>query len=299
MGRRLAWALADRGNRVRILCLPGDASARSLQGGNLEVAFGDITQVDTLSGSMRGVKTVFHLAAILIAPGRPEILRSVNSEGTRNLVEAAETAGVGHFIYVSSISVEYPRSNAYSRSKLEGEEWVKRSKMRHTIVRPSLAYEDGGALEFMRFVDHLLNSPVILLPKGGKARKSPVHIDDLVAGFLTLPGNAKAYGKTYSFTGGEILSLREMAAALLSHMGRPKPMLGVPAWICLLGAATLWAWSKITGATSAFTWQTYTGLVQDAAASHKPASEELGYRPRAFREGLATLVSLRDCLKVR
>lgn len=85
---------------------------------------------------MRGVKIVWHLAAILIAPGRPEVLRAVNSEGTRNLV----------------------------------------------------------------------------------------------AGFLTLPGNAKAYGKTYSFTGGEILSLREMAAELLSHRCRPKPMLGVPAW---------------------------------------------------------------------
>ncbi|HKP96058.1 MAG TPA: NAD-dependent epimerase/dehydratase family protein [Fibrobacteria bacterium] len=301
MGRRLALALAKGGSRVRILCLPGDPAAAALADASrpedrVQLVFGDITRKESLPSVLAGVETVFHLAAVLLSPGNEDAFRSVNAEGTRNLVEAAEAAGAGHFIYVSSISVAYPKSNAYARSKLRGEEWVKRSKMPYTIVRPSLAYEDRGALEFMAFVDHLRRGPVVLLPAGGRARKSPVHIEDLVAGFLALPGNPRSFGKTYAFSGGDVVSLREMAQALLAHMGRPKPIVGVPASLCLLGVAAFWALAKLAGLRTAFTYQTYTGLVQDAAPSHREAAEDLGYRPRPFREGLAALESLRNCL---
>jgi nucleoside-diphosphate-sugar epimerase len=297
MGRKLALALAEKGLRVRAMCLPDDPGLLDLIGGPVELVSGDITRKETLGPALSGVDTVFHLAAVLLSPGRPEAFRNVNAEGTRNLVEAAESAGIGHFIYVSSISVGYPASNAYARSKLQGEEYVKRSRLPFTIVRPSLAYQDGGAVEFMRFVAHLKHGPVVFLPGGGRARKSPVHIGDLVAGFAALPGNPRAVGKTYAFSGGEILTLREMAARLLAHMGRPKPVLGVPGWLCLPGILLLWMRSKLTGRESPFTYQTYTGLMQDAAPDDPAAREDLGYRPRSFREGMETLDSLRNCLR--
>jgi NADH dehydrogenase len=294
MGRRLAAALAWRGHKVRILCLPGDSAPSE---NAIEIAYGDITRKESLPPALAGVETVFHLAAIVLSPGRPEAFRTVNADGTRNMVDAAEAAGVSHFIYVSSISVAYPASNAYSRSKLQGEEWVKGSRMRYTIVRPTLAYEDGGAAEFMGLVHHLKRGPVAFLPAGGRARKNPVHIDDLVSGFLALPGNAEAFGKTYVFCGGETISLRRMSRLLLDHMGRPKPIVGVPAWICLMGAGALWALSKATGRPGGFTYQTYTGLVQDAAPASDSAREDLGYKPRGFTEGIASLASLKDCLR--
>jgi NADH dehydrogenase len=294
MGRRLAAALAEGGSQVRVLCLPGENGAGT---GSIQTAFGDITDKASLAPALKGVETVFHLAAVLLAPGHEEIFQAVNAEGTGNLVSEAEAAGVRHFIYVSSISVEYPRSNAYARSKAQGEERVRASRLAFTIVRPTLAYEDGGALEFMALVAHARRGPMVLLPAGGRALKSPVHIGDLVKGFLALPGNPKALGKTYVFSGGDALSLREMTRLLLLHMGRAKPIIGVPAWICLLGAGILWLVCKATGMKNAFTYQTYTGLVQDAAPSHRAAADDLGYRPRPFREGLATLESLRDCLR--
>jgi len=300
MGRRLASALAERGFRVRALCLSGDPAAAALEAGGIEIAFGDVTRKETLAPAMQGVETVFHLAALLLSPAKPEAFSAVNDRGTRNLVEASEAAGVGHFIYVSSISVMYPHTNAYARSKRRGEKWVERSRLRHTIIRPSLAYEDGGAIEFMRFVDHLRRkSAVVLLPGGGAALKSPVHIDDLVAGFLSLPGNPAAFGKTYVFSGGEPVSLRDMAAALLRHMGRPKPVVGVPAWICLPLAIAFGTLARATGRDTGFNYQTYTGLVQDAAPSSREAREDLGFNPRTFRDGLQTLNSLKDCLKAK
>lgn len=296
MGRRLGRALVTRGFRTRALCLPADAASASLAPLGIEVVAGYITRPETLAEAVAGVDVVFHLAALVLSPLEPGAFRAVNADGTRNLVRACEAAGIRHFIHVSSVSVLYPWSNAYSRSKRESEEIVLASRLAATIVRPSLAYEDGGAAEFMRFVDHLRRWPVVPLPRVGRARKSPVHVEDLVAGFLALPGNPKAVGKVYHFTGGDVLTLREMARELLRHMGRPKPIVGFPLWLGLLLAGAARAAAALTGRAGALTVQSLTGLVQDAAPEDPVPAADLGYRPRPFREGLATLVSLKGCL---
>jgi nucleoside-diphosphate-sugar epimerase len=300
MGLRLTRALLARGHAVRALCLPGDPAAAKVKALGAEAAFGDIADPASLAPVLSGVNIVYHLAAVVLSPGRPEVFLRINADGTRNLVSAAEAAGVSHFIYVSSISVAYPRGNAYARSKARGEAYVKAAaRMRWTIVRPSLAYEDGGAAEFMAFVAHLRRGRAVWLPAGGRARKRPVHVEDLAAGFLALPGNPVAYGKTYVFSGGEALALREMAASLLDHMGGRKPIRGLPAWICLGAVAAAWVLAKATGRPPVFTWQTYTGLVQDADFPPDLARAELDFAPRPFRDGVAALASLRGCLGPR
>lgn len=300
MGRRLCVQLASQGHRVRALCLPGDPATASLRAGGIDVIEGDVTRPGTLPPAVAGAGTVYHLAALLLSPLRPEAFHAVNAEGTANLVRACESAGVTHFILVSSISVTYPWSNAYSRSKALAEEIVRASRLPFTIVRPTLAYEDGGAAEFMRFVAHLKRAPVVLLPRGGRARKRPVHVEDLVAGFTALAGNPAALGKTYVFAGGEALSLRDMADLLLAHMGRRKPVLGFPLWAGFMLAVAARLWAMATGRESAVTVQSLTGLIQDAAPEDDGgAAADLGWRPRSFSQGLMSLHGLKDCLSRR
>lgn len=299
MGSRLSRALSARGFRTRVLCLPsqaGSPAAADLASRGVAIHPGDVTRPETLPSALAGVDTVFHLAAVLLSPLRPEVFHAVNAEGTRHLARAAEAAGVRHFIHVSSVSVLYPWTNAYARSKRLSEEIVRSSRLGATIVRPTLAYEDGGSAEFMRFVDHLKRFPVVLLPEGGRARKNPVHVDDLVAGFLSLVGREEALGKTYHFAGGGGLSLKEMAEALLAHMGRRKPVLGVPLALAFLPAAAAWAYGRAFRRPHVLTVQSLTGLCQDADPEDPGPSRDLGWRPRSFREGLASLRSLEGCL---
>lgn len=297
MGLRLTRKLVAQGHPVRALCLPGDAAAAKARALGAEAAFGDITDPASMGRALEGVRIVFHLAAVLLSPGRPEVFRQVNAEGTRNLIAAAEKAGVSHFIYVSSISVAYPRGNAYARSKAQGEAYLKASRLAWTIVRPTLAYEDSGAAEFMAFLAHLEKGRSVWLPRGGRARKNPVHVEDLAAGFAALAGNVITFGKTYVFSGGEALSLREMAELLLAHMGRPKPVRSLPAWLCLAAVGAAWIASRATRRPPFFTWQTYTGLVQDADFAPDLARADLGYAPRPFRAGVSALASLRGRLR--
>ncbi len=288
LGRRLALELVRKGYAVRVLCLPDDPVAPSLLEQGLDVFIGDITKKESLPVAVQGVHTIFHLAAVLIAPGREEIFHAVNAVGTQNLVEAAKAEGVHHFIYVSSISVLYKRANAYSLSKLAGEHGVKTAGLKNfTIVRPALVYTDGGAEEFNRFVVYLRKWPIIALPGGGHARKSPVHLEDLVTALLALPNNSKTFGKTYFLVGGDTVTLRQMAHLVLAQMGTPKKMVGIPIWMCRVGVVVIAFYCRVTGAENGFTWQTFTGLVEDAIARDNMAAEDLLYLPRTFRDGLS------------
>jgi nucleoside-diphosphate-sugar epimerase len=121
-------------------------------------------------------------------------------------------------------------------------------------------------------------------------------VDDLVEGFLALVGRREALGKTYHFAGGGSLSLKEMAEALLAHMGRRKRVLGVPLALAYVPAAAAWAYGRVSGRPHDLTVQSLTGLCQDAVPEDPEASRDLGWRPRSFREGLATLRSLEGCL---
>jgi nucleoside-diphosphate-sugar epimerase len=297
MGKRLVRALAARGNQVRVLTLPGDRAAERLRGPLVEVCFGDVSDPSTLSQIMPGVTTVFHLAAILLASGREELFWKINYQGTRNLVSLGEASAVEHFIYVSSASILYPRSNKYARSKLAGEGAVINSRIPHyTIIRPTLAYEDGGAQEFVYFAEYLKRYPLVPFIGNGRALKTPVFVEDIINGLANIPGNPKSYGKTYYFSGSEEIPIRRLAELLLDHMGKKKQIIPIPVFLCRIICVAASALARITGNPSLLTWQTISGITQDLNPDNREAREDLYFNPRPFREGMQELRGLKDCL---
>jgi NADH dehydrogenase len=282
MGSRLVRGLCERGEKVRVLTLPNDPYVNRLDGLDVEVFYGDVSDASTLGGAFDGVKTIYHLAAVLIAKD-PAVFERVNVGGTRNMIEGGAKHGCEHFILVSSISVTYPYTTPYSLSKRECERLVKeQTAMKWTIVRPTLAYNENGGEEFKMFWDSLTKYPVVPFVGGGRAVKKPVHVDDLMAGFLAIPGNPKSYGKTYAFCGGEEISMRDMAKLMLERKGGARPFLPVPLPLCKLIAVVMAKAMK----RPPLTWNAIAGVSQDANPSCEEARADLGYNPVGFREGM-------------
>ena len=78
----------------------------------LEVLQGDICDRDIVAGAVDGIDTIFHTAALIELMGGASVTEeyrqrsfAVNVEGTKNLVHAAQAAGVKRFVYTSSNSV--------------------------------------------------------------------------------------------------------------------------------------------------------------------------------------------------
>ncbi|HEY5707639.1 MAG TPA: NAD-dependent epimerase/dehydratase family protein [Terrimicrobiaceae bacterium] len=281
MGSTLVKGLVDRGFKVRVLDNTDRFRSR-LAGCDVDIRIGDITKPDTLAGCFDGVETVYHLAAVLIVYDS-SLFQKINVGGTRNIIDASIKAGVRHFILVSSASVTYAHTTPYSLSKRETERMIKeQTAMKWTIVRPTLAYNENGGEEFNMFLAYLQKYPFVPFIGSGRSLKRPVHCDDLMKGFLAIAGNAKSYGKTYAFSGGEAIAIRDMAKLMLEHVGKKKLFITIPIPICKLVAFFAERFQK----KPILTWNAIAGVMQDADLDNSEARADLNYQPITFREGL-------------
>lgn len=126
---------------------------------------GELLQPETYAGSLRGVDTVIHNAAMVsFRKSEAEAIIRSNVNGTRNLVEAVREAGCPNFIFVSSISAvglspgnlmdesihpdldDKRRTDAYGYSKLVSEAELRQvtDAMRVVILNPSVILGPGS-----------------------------------------------------------------------------------------------------------------------------------------------------------
>jgi nucleoside-diphosphate-sugar epimerase len=281
MGERLVGELLKRGCRIRGLVLPGDPAREQLEALGVEVVEGDVSRAPSLDGIAAGVDIVFHLAAVILSPD-PSVFPRVNRDGTAHVVAAARDARVSHFIYVSSASVTYPKRTPYAESKFEAEQIVRREDaFAWTIVRPTLVYDARGGQEFVLFREYLERFPWVPFIGDGRALKRPVWTDDLVSGLVALVENPLSHGKTYNLSGGESISIRDLAELILRHRGEHRRFIHVPVPVCRAIAAV----AGVLQRRPLLTESTIAGIIHDADLDPEEATRDLGYRPLGVRAG--------------
>ncbi|HEY3254312.1 MAG TPA: NAD-dependent epimerase/dehydratase family protein, partial [Polyangiaceae bacterium] len=283
MGARLTARLRKAGWAVRALVMPGDPLRSRVERLGCEVREGDVGDPSTLRGVCDGVDLVYHLAAVIISHD-PSVFQRVNRDGTANVVAEAQRSAVGHFVYVSSASVTYPRRTRYAESKLEAERIVASAGLPYTIVRPTLVYDQGGGQELMMFLAYLKRFPVVPFIGSGAALKRPVWSEDVVDGLERLAGAAIAHGKIYNLSGGEAISMRDLAELLLRYHDRhdrPRRFVHLPVWACRAAAAAL----AVTMNKPPLTSSAIAGIVNDANLDPSEAMRDLGYAPLGVRAG--------------
>src|SRR5512143_409346 len=103
VGAHVVRALLARGAPVR--CLVRPASRRSnLEGLAVDLAEGDLTDRPSLERALRGVSTLYHVAADYRLWTRdPDELYRTNAGGTGNILAAAAEAGVSRVVATSSV----------------------------------------------------------------------------------------------------------------------------------------------------------------------------------------------------
>jgi NADH dehydrogenase len=283
MGSVLVKRLYDEGYKVCVLSLPDDPNVSAIKDYAADIRYGDISVKSDMENICEGIDLVYHLAAVVVSHDE-SLFKKVNIEGTRNLVEAAQKANVEHFIYISSASVIYPKSSAYSRSKQVCEEVVAFSTIPFTIIRPTLVYDvNKGGQEFDMFVSYLRKMPVIPFVGSGNVLKRPVFVEDIINGLLAIKYKETTFRKFYNFSGGEEITLKNFAKMCLKLMGKPyKPIIHLPVVFCIFLASVL----KRILKKPPLTWQIITGMTQDANLDPMTSKKDLGYSPVKVTEKL-------------
>jgi NADH dehydrogenase len=107
-----------------------------------QIVQGDLQNSESLRLALQGVKTVISTISSMpfsYKPGENDI-QSVDENGVINLIEAAKSAGVGHFIYTSfskNLNIDFPLSIA----KRKVEKHLQNSGLTYTILRPGCFME--------------------------------------------------------------------------------------------------------------------------------------------------------------
>src|SRR5919198_1414530 len=104
VGHHVVEALLDRGDRARVLALPGE-DVSWLEARGVAIHRGDIRNPETLAAPMRGAEAVLHLAAMMDVWQPMRVYVAVNVGGTGNVCRAALAAGVRRLVHMSSSSV--------------------------------------------------------------------------------------------------------------------------------------------------------------------------------------------------
>jgi len=288
IGRHLLNELPKRGYRVRVLLRrPSEVPA-----GATSAVIGDIASPHNMAAALRDVDMVIHSAGLAHAmSGRPEDdYRTINTEATVRLAQAAERAGVKRFVFLSSIraqtgptadgilteALEPQPTDPYGRSKLEAERGLSALGLDWAALRPVLVYGPGVKGNMAALLD-LAQSPWPLPLGGLSARRSLLSLDNLAAAVDTVlraPGPLK---RPFIVADPEPVTIPEMVTALRKGLGRGPGLIPVPSFV-LKGAAAL------TGRSEA-----YERLAGSLVASPQ-ALRDLGWQPvSSTRDALAEL----------
>lgn len=102
LGNNLVRELLSRDHEVSVLLLP-NSPTHSLDELNIERFEGNILNPEDIEKAIAGCDAVIHAAANTnIWPSRSEIIRKVNIDGTKNIIDAALKAKVKRLIYIGT-----------------------------------------------------------------------------------------------------------------------------------------------------------------------------------------------------
>ena len=253
----------------RILACPGTeltVAVRSKLGRMPDCV--SVTRITELAGatdwrnSLEGVNTIIHTAArvhvMTESSNDPlQAYREVNVNGTLNLARQAAQAGVGRFVFVSSIKVNGEATqpgqhfsaddvpsplDPYGVSKLEAELGLRdieaQTGMEVVIVRPPLVYGPGVKANFASMMRWVVRG--VPLPLGAiHNARSLVALDNLVDLLVTCLKHPAAAGQTFLVSDGEDVSTTDLLRRTALAMGKKALLLPVPASVLELSATLL------------------------------------------------------------
>jgi uncharacterized protein YbjT (DUF2867 family) len=226
VGPYVIHALRARETPVRAL-VRDPARASRLAAWGVELAVGDVTDPTSLRAACEGAKAVVHLVAII--RGRPADFERVMSEGTRNVVAAAQEAGVRRFVLASALGLDERSKDAvpYFAAKWEMERAVRESGLEHVIFRPSFVFgRDGGVLP--TFVRLARVAPVTPIVGPGRQRLQPIWIEDLAEYYALALTEQAATNRTFELGGPDAVSWNEFWERLKRVLGVRRPSVHVP-----------------------------------------------------------------------
>jgi len=257
---------------------------------NQKIVRGDVLKRNTLIKAMVEMDYIIHCAARMFGGKKDEF--RVNSEGTRNVLDIAESSGVRKVIHISSLavanesiehfnsteSVEYPKKpiNHYVSSKIEGENFAlaKKDDINIIILRPGWIWGPGNESIIKMF--KMIKERKFVFIGSGKNLTYFTYISNLLQAIdLALSVNKIPSGEIFNITDGSKVTMKNFVDTVASQFKLQSVKRRVPIWLANSAAFLIEKFRP----DSDFTRQNVAIMSKNLHFDISKAEKVLGYRP--------------------
>jgi len=175
-----------------------------------------------------------NLIGILYESGKGSTFKNIHSIFPSILAKLCKEYKVKQFIHLSALGINDAKDSEYAKSKLEGEDNIKKNFPIAVILRPSVVYsvDDNFTTNFMTLLSRL---PLFPLYYNGDTKFTPIHCSDLtdVINYVILKNT---HSKIIECIGPETISLKEILKILLKLIGKNRALIPLPFFVAKMSA---------------------------------------------------------------
>ncbi len=231
LGGAVAQMLLAQGQTVRVLLRhnsPSAAlskqglatSAEALLAAGAQPVYGDLKDRASLDAACQEVEVVITTANSALRGGEDNV-DTVDAAGNRNLIDAAQAAGVKQFIFVSMLGAAPESPMPFVAAKGRTDAYLRASGLTHTILAPTAFMEVWPAM--VVGVPVMMGQSVTLMGEA-RNRESFISAVDVAAYAVAAVGHSAAVNQTLVISGPEALSYRDVVGVYEKVLGRSIPV---------------------------------------------------------------------------
>jgi dihydroflavonol-4-reductase len=270
---------------------------------------GDVRDAAFMSRVIAGsdipkVDIIFHLASAHLEVAKSEAyFWETNVEAVQSLLEIARIAGVRRFVHTSSVGVYGPlttlpadESSAchpdilYERTKLEGEETVKRfvkdTGFPAVILRPAWVYGPRCPRTLKLF--RTMKKRRFVMVGEGQNLRHPIHIRDMLTAFELAATRPGIEGETFVVASDQAVRLKDLISEIIAVQGLRFSPIRVPMGVMTALCLGMEGVFKVLGKEPPFSTRSLKFFTESSAFDIAKARRLLGFAPAVnLHEGLA------------
>jgi len=308
IGRKLAMRLADEGHEV-VALIRSKQKAADLQHDRISFVEGDLFAIEALENGMQGCQEVYHLAAFASVWAKGDTFKTVNIDGTLNVLDVAKKQGVEKVVVTSTAGVIGPAIDGpvnedtprqvdfftdYESTKYESELKIKEyvSKGQHVvIVNPTRVYGPGPlnvSNSVTKLVKQYIEGKWKFIPGDGLSTGNYVYVDDVINGHILAMQNGRA-GERY-LLGGDDATYFELFDTIAEIGGKKYKLYKMPLGVLLAFGRLQLFMAERFGRQPMITPGWVRKYLYKWSVSSAKAQSELGYEVTSLKQGIQNTV---------
>jgi len=182
-----------------------------------------------------GHDAVINMVGIL--HGSRQDFERAHTELSARIVAACRQAGIQRLLQVSALGSSAQSPSDYQQSKAAAEQFVMRSSLDWTVLRPSVVFGRGD--RFLTLFAQLCRQLLLIPLAGANCQFQPIWVEDVAQAIEAALCNPASIGQTLELAGPTRYTLRQLVEYVGQLSGHPRRVIALPQPLALLQATLM------------------------------------------------------------